>query len=611
MPVTVTADAGQQKTYGDVDPAAYTYTSSPAVGSTLANGDVISFSGVLSRVAGESVGSYAINRNTLDNSNYTITYNGDNFTINPLAVTVTADAGQQKTYGDVDPAAYTYISSPAVGSTLANGDVISFSGILSRVAGESVGSYAINRNTLDNSNYTITYNGDNFTINPLAVTVTADAGQQKTYGDVDPAAYTYTSSPAVGSTLANGDVISFSGILSRVAGESVGSYAINRNTLDNSNYTITYNGDNFTINPLAVTVTADAGQQKTYGDVDPAAYTYTSSPAVGSTLANGDVISFSGILSRVAGESVGSYAINRNTLDNSNYTITYNGDNFTINPLAVTVTADAGQQKTYGDVDPAAYTYTSSPAVGSTLANGDVISFSGILSRVAGESVGSYAINRNTLDNSNYTITYNGDNFTINPLAVTVTADAGQQKTYGDVDPAAYTYTSSPAVGSTLANGDAISFSGILSRVAGESVGSYAINRNTLDNSNYTITYNGDNFTINPLAVTVTADAGQQKTYGDVDPAAYTYTSSPAVGSTLANGDVISFSGILSRVAGESVGSYAINRNTLDNSNYTITYNGDNFTINPLAVTVTADAGQQKTYGDVDPAAYTYTSTLL
>ena len=119
-----------------------------------------------------------------------------------------------------------------------------------------------------------------------------------------------------------------------------------------------------------------------------------------------------------------------------------------------------------------------------------------------------------------------------------MTADA-KSKTYGDADPAlTYTYTPS------LIGGD--SFSGALSRVAGENVGTYAITQGTLSlSSNYTITYAGANLTISPLGITVTADA-QSKDYGDADPAlTYTYTPS-LVGSD-------SFSGALSRAAGENV----------------------------------------------------------
>ncbi len=598
LAVSVTADA-KSKTYGDVDPA-LTFVSSPAVGTVLANGQSISFTGSLARDAGEDVGSYAINQNTVDNSNYAITYTGANLTINTLAVSVTADA-QSKTYGDVDPA-LTYVSSPAVGTVLANGQTISFTGSLARDAGEDVGSYAINQGTLDNSNYTITYTGANLTINTLAVSVTADA-KSKTYGNVDPA-LTFVSSPAVGTVLANGQTISFTGSLIRDAGETVvGSpYAINQGSVDNSNYAITYTGANLTINKLAVSVTADA-KSKTYGDVDPA-LTFVSSPAVGTVLANGQTIGFTGSLARDAGEDVGSYAINQGTVDNSNYTITYTGANLTINPLAVSVTADA-QSKTYGDVDPA-LTYVSSPAVGTVQANWKNISFNASLASDAGEDVGSNSNNQGTVNNSNYEITYTGANLTIKTLPVSVTADA-KSKTYGNVDPA-LTYVTSPAVGTVLANGQTIGFTGSLTRVAGENVGSYAINQGSVNNSNYAITYTGANLTIWTLAVSVTAYA-KSKTYGDVDPA-LTYVSSPAVGTVLADGQTIGFTGSLTRVAGENVGSYAINQGTVNNSNYTITYTGANLTITPLSVTVTA-AAKSKTYGNVDPALTYVTSPAV
>ena len=208
-----------------------------------------SLSGTLSRVAGEDVGSYAINQNTLTaGSNYDLTYAGDNFAIEARPITVTADALQSKTYGDSDPAlTYQVTSGNLVGTD-------SLSGTLSRVAGEDVGSYAINQNTLTaGSNYDLTYAGDNFAIEARPITVTADALQSKTYGDSDPAlTYQVTSGNLVGTD-------SLSGTLSRVAGEDVGSYAINQNTLTaGSNYDLTYAGDNFAIEARPITVTADA-----------------------------------------------------------------------------------------------------------------------------------------------------------------------------------------------------------------------------------------------------------------------------------------------------------------------------------------------------------------
>ena len=212
--------------YGSADPT-FTYQVSPA----LESGD--SFTGALDRAPGQNVGLYAITQGTLDNSNYDITYVGADFTITKRAVTVTADAGQSKVYGSADPT-FTYQVSPA----LESGD--SFTGALDRAPGQNVGLYAITQGTLDNSNYDITYVGADFAITKRAVTVTADAGQSKVYGQADPT-FTYQVSPA----LESGD--SFTGALDRAPGQNVGLYAITQGTLDNSNYDITYVGADFAI----------------------------------------------------------------------------------------------------------------------------------------------------------------------------------------------------------------------------------------------------------------------------------------------------------------------------------------------------------------------------
>ncbi len=600
MPVTVTVNPGQTKVYGAVNPALYTYTSSPAVGSALANGELVSFTGALTRLPGEDVGSYAIQQGSLANSNYIITFIPDNFTITAMPITVTANPGQSKVYGAADPLAFTYTSVPA--GTLPNGEVVSFLGALTRVSGEDVGNYAIQQGTLANPNYTITFVPANFAITAMPVTVTVDPGQGKVYGSADPASFTFTSSPAVGTILTNGETVSFTGALTRAPGENVGSYAIQQGSLGNSNYSITFVPANFTITAMPVTVTADPGQTKVYGAIDPASFTFTSSPAVGSTLANGDLVAFTGALTRVAGENVGSYAIQQGSLANSNYTITFVPANFTITALAVTVTANAGQTKVYGSADPLAFTYTSVPT--GALPNGQIISFTGALARVAGENVGSYGILQGTLANANYIISFVPAGFTITPLSVTVTANAGQTKVYGSANPLVYTYTSAPT--GLQPNGETISFTGALTRVTGEDVGSYAIQQGTLANANYTITFLPANFTITPLTVIVTANAGQTKVYGTADPLAFTYTTVPT--GLLPNGETVSFTGALSRVAGENVGSYAIQPGNLANSNYTITFVSANFTITPMAVTVTAAPGQTKVYGNADPGAFTYTS---
>ncbi|CAH0303949.1 MULTISPECIES: MBG domain-containing protein [unclassified Pedobacter] len=555
------------KIYGNVDPA-LNFTATPA----LATGD--SFSGSLTRAAGENIGTYAITQGTLSaGSNYAITFTaGTNFTINKRAITVTA-TGQSKGYGNVDP----FLTYTLGGSGLAFADT--FSGSLSRAPGENVGSYAITQGTLAlSTNYAITFTpGINFTINPRTVTVTATA-QSKEYGSVDP----FLTFTVGGSGLAFADT--FSGSLSRLPGENAGDYAIIQGTLAlSSNYALSYVGADFTIGKKTITVTAVA-KSKSYGDADPA-LTYTFAPA----LVTGD--SFSGFLSRSAGENVGTYPIDQGSLAlNANYNLNYVGADFVIGKKIITVTASA-KSKTYGDADPA-LTYTFSP----TLVGTDT--FTGALSRLPGENIGTYAINQGTLTlNSNYTLNYVGANLTIGKKTITVTAIA-KSKIQGAADPV-LTYTFAPA----LVTGD--SFTGSLSRAAGETTGTYAITQGTLAlNGNYMLTYIGANLTIEAKTVITVTAVAKSKTYGDADPA-LTYTFTPA----LQIGD--SFTGSLSRAVGENVGTYAIGQGTLAlDGKYTITYVGADLTIGKKTITVTA-AAKNKAYGDADPAlTYTFAPAL-
>jgi hypothetical protein len=323
--LTIIADA-QSKVYGAADPQ-LTWQASG-----FANGDNASvITGSLVRATGENTGTYAIGQGSLSAPGYTITYGGNDLTITPAALAITANA-QTKVYGAADPA-LTYTA-----TGFANGDNNNMiTGSLNRITGENVGAYAINQNTLSaGSNYTITYTSNDLTITPAALAITANA-QTKVYGAADPA-LTYT---ATG--FANGDNSNIiTGNLNRVAGENAGAYGINLNTLNaGSNYTISYTGNDLTITPAALAITADA-QTKVYGAADPI-LTYT---ATG--FANGDNNNMiTGNLNRLSGENAGAYAINQNTLSaGSNYIITYTGNNLTITKASQVITW--GQDLTTG-----------------------------------------------------------------------------------------------------------------------------------------------------------------------------------------------------------------------------------------------------------------------
>ena len=599
-PLTVTADA-KSKTYGDANPL-LTYTlAADGVGTSrgLVNNDTLSGNLSTNATTTSSIttpgNSYTIDASALANGNYVIMANNGLLTINPRPLTVTADA-KSKTYGDANPALTYSVAADGVGTSrgLANNDTLS--GALSTTATNTSGittssnSYTIDASALANGNYVITADNGVLTINPRPLTVTADA-KSKTYGDANPALTYMVGADGVGTSrgLANNDTLS--GALSTTATNTSGittssnSYTIDASALANGNYVITANNGVLTINPRPITVNADS-QSKVYGSSDP---TLTWQLASGSALVGTD--SLAGSLSRVAGENVqaGGYAINRGTLANGNYSITYNGNILNITPKAIVVYADQ-QYKVYGSDDPSLTWQLES---GSTLEGND--SLVGALARVAGENVlpGGYAISQGTLSNGNYAISFNGNKLTINPKGITVNADA-QTKVYGSADPA---LTWQLASGSSLVGND--SLLGNLSRAAGENVqpGGYAISQGTLSNGNYAISFNGNTLTINPKGITVNADA-LSKVYGNADPA---LTWQLVTGSSLVGND--SLLGNLSRAAGENVqpGGYAISQGTLSNGNYAISFNGNTLTINPKGITVNADA-QSKVFGDTDPA---------
>ncbi|MDP4929911.1 MAG: hypothetical protein NWQ79_02935, partial [Ilumatobacteraceae bacterium] len=212
-----------------------------------------SFSGALERDSGASVGAYTITQGTLAlSANYNLTYVSADLTVTAKPITITANTLQTKVYGETDPTFDYAITS----GSLEIGD--SLTGSLSRSPGSSVGSYALNIGTLENSNYNIGFVPANFTITTRPITITATA-RTKVYGQNDPSlVFTVTSGSLVGSD-------ALSGSLSRVSGDDAGTYAITRGTVANSNYAITYVGANLTIERATQDALSVTTSQITYG----------------------------------------------------------------------------------------------------------------------------------------------------------------------------------------------------------------------------------------------------------------------------------------------------------------------------------------------------------
>ena len=540
--VTITAEA-KTKVYGDTDPA-LTYTVSGLKGTDQLSGHLV-------REVGESVGRYEIQQGSLAAStDYTVVYQATDLVITPAVVTVKADA-QTKIYGSTDPA-LTYTVSGLKGTDALTGSLV-------REGGESVGTYEIQQGSLAAStDYTVVYQEADLEITPALLTVKANA-QTKQYGDVDPE-LTYT---VTGLHYNDQPTQVITGMLSREEGEEVGSYFINQGTIQAStNYTLAFQSATFTIYPALLTIKADA-KTKVYGDADPL-LTYT---PIG--LKNNDQPTqvITGTLSREEGEEVGSYSINQGTIQAStNYTLAFQSANLTITPALLTIKADA-KTKVYGDADPL-LTYA---VTGLKLQDAAAEVVRGNLIRLSGENVGTYAIQQGNLQlSANYTLMFESAPFTIRPAVLQIHPLGGQQKRYGAADPV-FGFTTT---GLQHNENSASALRGQLERRAGEQVNHYDYLLGSLQalNGNYTLhLVTQEQFEITPAPLQLIVENNQFKRFGEADPV-LRYRAEG-----LQRGDVLiqAVGGLLTRVAGEDVGQYAIEQGTVTaRTNYYI----DSFT---------------------------------
>src|SRR5205085_2615308 len=135
------------------------------------------------------------------------------------------------------------------------------------------------------------------------------------------------------------------------------------------------------------------------------------------------------------------------------------------------------------------------------------------------------------------------------------------------------------------------------SHVAG---GPYAITASGAADTDYTISYAGGQLTVNPAALTITADS-KSKAYGAAPPAltvSYTglvngdtpatFSSSPTTAPGISTTATAS-----SHVAGSP---YAVTASGAADTDYSISYVGGSLTVTPAALTITVDS-KSKAYG--------------
>ena len=326
-----------------------------------------------------------------------------------------------------------------------------------------------------------------------AITVTPTAGQSKIYGANNPTiTYSVTSGSLVGSD-------SLSGALT-YTGSNVGSYAIGIGTLANSNYTITLAPATFAITKATQTAVSLSSLSAAYnpsnktvsltGSGGSGTGTYEYALDVSNTTV-GCSVSSSTLTYTTAGTCV--VAVTR-TLD-TNYFARTDVVSFSIGLASQTITFGSLSAKSYSS-DTFTVSASSSAALTVVFTSGSptICTTSGTSgSTITLLGVGTCVINANQEGNANTAAASQvSQNFTVNPRAITVTADA-KSKSYGASDPT-LTYTITTG---SLVLGDALT--GALSRATGSDVGTYQIQQGALTTANnpkYAITFMSADLTI-------------------------------------------------------------------------------------------------------------------
>jgi|GEM_PF-552494 len=572
---TVTATSNATATYGDTAPA-YVLASADFV-----NGETWVSNPSCTSVYNDhtSVGSYAI---TCDggsvNNNYAISYVAGAIVVSAKSLVLTANS-HQVIYGSSVPN-YGFVV-----NGLTNGDSLTIDPTCSSAYDvvSHVGHYAVVCALASaGANYSISYVDGVVTVAPHELIVTGSS-HSITYGSSAP---NYSATAA---GLVNGDSYSVAPVCTSTYSNlsHVGTYAVTCEFTPTSDYVATFIEGSITVGKRALTVTADS-RTVPYSTVI-ASYGVASVGFV-----NGDGFAVSPICTSNYSptSAVGTYSINCDSAEQSDYQIAYVAGTVTVVRKALVITANAIYLN-YGDAVPT-YDFTDTGfGNGETYLDQPVCDTS-YNSRT---SVGTLTITcSGAVVSDNYAISYVTALLTIAKRDLYVTANS-KNVLYGAIA-TAYTSTTSGFV-----NGDGFSTNPVCvsTYTRTSSVGSYDVVCSGAAQSNYAIHYINGAVNVAKRNLTITAST-INLTYGD-DVPLFDYSMSGLI-----NGDVFATGPTCdaSYSPTTAVGTYAIVCSGAAQSNYNIIYVGAMLTVAPFVIHVTP-ANQTVTYGDNATISYGYT----
>ncbi len=330
-----------------------------------------------------------------------------------------------------------------------------------------------------------------------------------------------------------------------------------------------------TVNKLTPTITFNSFE-KTYGDDVVMLNATSNSSATISYAIVGEARGASITENKLTLGNVGTITVKATVKENSTHFSALKEATVKINKAVLIATAE-NKSKVYGDSNPVftinysgfkngdtVKDLTTKPAVNSTATKTT--------------NVGTVAITISEGVSANYAIKTVPGNLTINKANLTAKAD-NKERMYGEVNPVfTINYTG-------FKNGedvDAIDSKPLINTNANSTsnVGTYDINLTDGNDNNYAILTEKGTLNIVKRGIEITADLGQNKISGATDPTfTYQITSGSLVGSD-------SFSGELTREAGELTGTYNILIGTLTlGNNYDLSFISNPFRIDLVVTT--------------------------
>ncbi len=399
-------------------------------------------------------------------------YNGSPFTVTDALVTGVAPDDVIAQFGDAS-LSYTYF----LGTTPLSG------------APKNLGDYTVVAHyTSDNPAYT---DADSppvaFTVTPASLTASVTVGNKVYDGTVAAT----IASRSLGGVIGSDDVSLTGGTAAFVdksvgSGKTVTASGLTLAGVDAGNYTATATANvTADITPLGLTVSA-LGVDKVYDGTTAATVTLSDNRVQGDSVI--DRFTDATFAQKNAGSSlaVSVVGISIGGGDAGNYTLLNTTATTTANINAATLTATVrAKSKTYNGTPAATVSGTLKGVIGKdkvSLASAALFTDKNVGQK---KTVTGLSLKGSGAANYKLSSTPAATTARITPAPLTVTADK-KTKLYGQTDPA-LTYRISKG---TVFSGD--SFSGLLSRVAGENVGVYAIQKGTLSaDNNYAMTFKG------------------------------------------------------------------------------------------------------------------------